>query len=108
MPIESDTFEYACQADAIVDGQMQAVELADRVVIIARYNGRLFCMDDICTHDGGTLSDGRFHDGQVECPRHGACFDIQTGRALTMPATEDTVCHEVKTDGGKVYVRIKR
>ena len=108
MPNETETFQYACPADALAEGQMKAIELADRVVILVRYGGLVYCLDDVCTHDGGTLSDGIFADGQVACPRHGACFDVQTGEALTMPATEDTTCHEVKTDGGKLYVRIKQ
>ena len=108
MPIDSETFEYACPVDSIGEGKMRAVELADRIVIVVRLHGKFYCLDDVCTHDGGTLSDGEFHDGQVACPRHGACFDVRTGEALTMPATEDTVCHEVKSDGGKLYVRIKQ
>jgi 3-phenylpropionate/trans-cinnamate dioxygenase ferredoxin subunit len=68
----------------------------------------LYCLDDVCTHDGGTLSDGEFFDSQVRCPRHGACFDVRTGAALTMPATEPTPCHEVKTDDDKIYVRIRQ
>ncbi len=108
MPNETESFQYACPVESLAEGQMMAVELADRVVLLVRHGGRVYCLDDVCTHDGGTLSDGDFSDGQVVCPRHGARFDVQTGEALTMPATEDTACHEVKTDGGKLYVRIKQ
>ena len=108
MPHEIDGFQYAGPADSIPEGTMCAAELSDRIVILVRYGGQFFCLDDVCTHDGGTLSDGRLEGCQVECPRHGARFDLRTGEALTMPATEDTACHEVKSVEGKLYVRIKQ
>lgn len=100
-------FQFACAADAIAEGQMRPVELEDRVVLIARCGGQFFCLDDVCTHDGGTLSDGELQEERVICPRHGAQFDLRTGEALTMPATEDTVAHEVKIEGGKLFVRVR-
>lgn len=105
---ETESFQYACREEELAEGEMKAVEVADRVVLLARHGGRVYCLDDVCTHDGGTLSDGTFQNGEVVCPRHGAHFNIQTGEALTMPATEDTACHEVKSDAGKLYVRIKQ
>ena len=49
--------------------------------------GEFYCIDDVCTHDGGPLSEGKLEDHAIACPRHGAKFDIRTGKALTMPAT---------------------
>ena len=86
---------------------MQLVEVEDRLVILVRQGDEVFCIDDVCTHDGGTLSDGELSGCQVICPRHGAKFDVRTGDALTMPATEATACHEVKVDDGQIYVRIR-
>jgi 3-phenylpropionate/trans-cinnamate dioxygenase ferredoxin subunit len=105
---ELDGFQFACPAASVAEGEMRAVELSDRVVIIARQGGRFYCLDDVCTHDGGTLSDGEFCEGRVTCPRHGAQFDVRTGEALTMPATEDTVVHDVMEDSGNLYVRIRQ
>lgn len=86
-------------------GQM-LVEVEDRIVVLFRVGGQYFCLDDICTHDGGPLSDGRLEDHTIACPRHGAKFDIRTGKALTMPATVDTAAHEVKVEGDEIFVRI--
>jgi 3-phenylpropionate/trans-cinnamate dioxygenase ferredoxin subunit len=108
MPNDMQGFQYACPVESVPEGGMRTVELSDRMVILVRFGGRLYCLDDVCTHDGGTLSDGTFCDGRVACPRHGAEFDVRTGQALTMPATEDTVVHEVKEDQGKIYVRIQQ
>ncbi len=85
---------------------MLLVELEDRLAIMFNIDGQFYCIDDVCTHDGGPLSDGELEGCTIACPRHGAKFNVTSGQALTMPATEDTVCHEVKLDGEAVYVRI--
>lgn len=88
------------------DPGRQLVEVEDRIVALFHVGGQFYCIDDVCTHDGGPLSEGKLEDHAIACPRHGAKFDIRTGKALTMPATEDTVAHEVKVENGQVYVRI--
>ena len=82
------------------------VEVDDRLVVILHVSGDVFAIDDVCTHDGGPLGEGQLHDHTIACPRHGAKFDIRTGAALTMPATRPTKVHEVKVEGGEVFVKI--
>ncbi|MFO0912964.1 MAG: non-heme iron oxygenase ferredoxin subunit [Pirellulales bacterium] len=82
------------------------VEVDDRLLVLFHVGGKFYCLDDICTHDGGPLGDGCLEGTTIACPRHGAKFDICTGRALTMPATENTLAHEVKIDGQSVLVRL--
>ena len=82
------------------------VEVDDRIVALFKVGGEIFCIDDVCTHDGGPLSDGKLDDHTIACPRHGAKFDIRTGKALTMPATVDTAAHDVKIEGDTIFVRI--
>ena len=101
-----DAFLPAATTDEIPDPGKKLVELDDHLVVLIHAGGKYYCIDDICTHDGGTLYDGRLVDGAIECPRHGARFDIKSGQALTMPATEPTRVHEVKVEGGTVYVRL--
>jgi 3-phenylpropionate/trans-cinnamate dioxygenase ferredoxin subunit len=60
----------------------------------------------LCTHDGGPLAEGELSDHVITCPRHGARFDIRTGKALSFPATQPTPVHEVKVEGGDVFVRL--
>ncbi|MHB8902474.1 MAG: Rieske 2Fe-2S domain-containing protein [Thermoguttaceae bacterium] len=52
------------------------------------------------------MAEGRLDGFAIECPRHGAKFDIRNGRALTMPATRPTVAHEVKVEGDQVFIRL--
>lgn len=92
--------------DEIDSSGMLLTEIDDRFVIVFRVNDRWSCIDDVCTHDGGTLSDGELEEGCIACPRHGAKFDIVTGEAKTMPATQDTYAHEVMVEGKDVYVKL--
>ena len=83
------------------------VEVDDRLVMLARVGDRYFALDDLCTHDGGPLSDGALgEDCTIACPRHGAKFDLATGAALTMPATQPTQAHEVRVEGDQILVRL--
>ncbi len=90
----------------IPDPGKQILEVDDRLVVLFHIGGQFFCVDDVCTHDGGTLGDGCLEDHEIACPRHGAKFDVRDGRALTMPATEPTIVHETKVDGDDVFVKL--
>ncbi len=90
----------------IADPGKEMLEVADRIVILIHAAGNFYCLDDVCTHDEGPLSDGQLADATIACPRHGAKFDIQNGRALSLPATAPTVVHETKVDGDQVFVKI--
>ena len=83
------------------------VEVGDRLVALFRVGGEFWAIDDLCTHDGGPLAEGELVDHVIVCPRHGARFDVRTGRALSMPATRATVAHEVKVEGEEVLVRVR-
>jgi 3-phenylpropionate/trans-cinnamate dioxygenase ferredoxin component len=82
------------------------VEVEDRLVALFKVGGKFFAIDDVCTHDGGPLAEGALEDHTIACPRHGAKFDIRTGRALTMPATQPTAAHEVKVVDDEVFVKL--
>lgn len=84
------------------------VEAGDRMVALIHAAGHWYALDDVCTHDGGPLSEGPVDAATrtIACPRHGAKFDLATGAALTMPATKATVAHEVVIQGDEVLVRI--
>jgi 3-phenylpropionate/trans-cinnamate dioxygenase ferredoxin subunit len=101
----SEFVKVAKVADMPDPGKL-TLEVEDSVVVLFRVDGRFYCIDDVCTHDGGPLGEGRLHDHAIACPRHGAKFDIRTGQPLTMPATVPTVVHEVRVEGEDVYVRI--
>ncbi len=99
-------FQQVAKLNQIPDPGKLVVEIDDRLVVLFCVKGAVSCLDDICTHDGGPLGEGKLEGSTIACPRHGAKFDIRTGDALTMPATEGTVVHEVKIDGDNVFVKL--
>lgn len=99
-------FLRVAKVSEIPDPGKQVLEIDDRFVVLFHVGGEFYCLDDRCTHDDGPLGEGELCGHQIACPRHGAKFDIKTGAALTMPATEPTAVHEVKVDGDDVLVRI--
>ena len=103
--IEND-FKVACLLSELNPGSPRTIELDDHFVVLVLLDDEVYCIDDVCTHDGGTLGDGEVDDHCLVCPRHGAKFDIRTGEAVTMPATEATASHEVKIVDGTVYIKI--
>ena len=101
----SDFIQVATTSD-IPDPGTMVLELEERILVLIHLDGQYYCLDDVCTHDGGPLADGSLEGCELICPRHGARFDVRTGEPLTMPATEATSVHEVKVDGDDLFVRI--
>jgi 3-phenylpropionate/trans-cinnamate dioxygenase ferredoxin subunit len=101
-------FVPVAQVSEVPDPGTALLEVSDRLIVLIHAAGHWYALDDVCTHDGGPLSDGPLDpaEGTIACPRHGAKFDIKTGAAKTMPATKPTVAHEVRVDGDRVLVRI--
>jgi 3-phenylpropionate/trans-cinnamate dioxygenase ferredoxin component len=101
-------FVSVAKISEIADPGKLLVEVGERLVVLIRAAGHIYALDDICTHDGGPLSEGPLdaEHGTIACPRHGAKFDIRNGAALTMPATKPTRSHDVKLEGDRIFVRL--
>ena len=82
------------------------LEVNNRYVVLVELDGTVHCLDDVCTHDGGPLGEGDIENDCLVCPRHGAKFDIRTGQAVVMPATEATMKHPVRIEGDQIFVKI--
>jgi 3-phenylpropionate/trans-cinnamate dioxygenase ferredoxin component len=103
----SDYIPVAKTSDIPDPGKMLA-EVEERLIVLIHAAGHYYALDDVCTHDGGPLSEGPVEPESktITCPRHGAKFDIRTGAALTMPATKPTKAHDVKIEGEQIFVRL--
>lgn len=97
-----------CAEDEIADGDALLVpaELTGTGGPIAVFasEGGLFALDDTCTHNQASLSEGWVEAGEVECPLHGGRFCLRTGAAVGAPATEGTVTHAVRAEDGQVWL----
>ena len=100
-----EDFVRVAATEDLPPGQRLLVEIEGIRIALFNLNGEFYAIEDVCTHDGGPLVEGEILEGcQVECPRHGARFDIRTGEALSMPAFEPTPSYDVEVDGGDIYV----
>jgi len=102
------SFNPVAKTSEISDPGSMLVEVDDRLVVLIQAAGHYYALDDVCTHDGGPLSDGPVsgEESTIACPRHGAKFDVKTGAAVSMPATKGTIAHEVKVDGDQIFVQL--
>lgn len=81
---------------------------AELEVCVFNLDGDLYAIEDRCTHDDGPLCEGDWdaEEGVVICPRHGANFDIRTGKALTLPAYLPVDTFPVKVVDSAVIVEV--
>ena len=77
-----------------------------RVALARLEDGSFRAIDDVCTHDGGPLGEGEIDDGEIECPRHGARFNLDTGEPVTLPAVVGVSTYPVRVEGDEVQVDI--
>lgn len=96
------------KAEELKSGMMKVIYFDDMPVMIINLDGDFFAMADVCTHDGGTLSDGEIEGCEIICPRHGARFDIKTGAVLSPPAYEDVIIFPLRVEKDKIQVRDHR
>lgn len=94
-------WEHVADLEEVSPGGRKSIFVDDTPALLIRLDDQYFAIEDVCTHDGQPLTDGVIEDGAIECPRHGARFDLQSGKPLCMPATSpiQTFAVEVRADG---------
>ncbi|GAP66498.1 ferredoxin subunit of nitrite reductase andring-hydroxylating dioxygenase [Mizugakiibacter sediminis] len=97
-----------CARGELLPGEFKVVYDGDTLIAVFNIDGDLYAVEDVCTHDGGELTGGELHGYEVECPRHGARFDVRTGEALCAPAYAPTASFPVKVEDGVIYTRDDR
>ena len=86
-------------------GARKIIEVDGVSVAVFNIGGTICAIEDICTHDGGPLAEGELvAPGVIACPRHGARFDVCSGKALTLPAFEDVNAFDVQVNGDDILV----
>ena len=99
--------EIASETD-LPNGERLFVEIEGLPIVIFNIAGQLFAIGDVCSHDNGPLGDGMLDGHLVVCPRHGAEFDIHTGKAITLPAVVDIPAYPVRVADGKIEIGIPK
>jgi 3-phenylpropionate/trans-cinnamate dioxygenase ferredoxin subunit len=104
---QCEFFEVAAQED-LPNGERLFIEIDERPIVLLNIAGELFAVGDICTHDDGPVGDGEVEDHVIVCPRHGARFDLRSGKAIALPAFVDIPAYPIKVSGGKIFIGVPK
>ena len=75
-------------------------------IALCNVSGSFYAIKDVCTHDDGPLGDGELEGCEIECPRHGARFDVTTGKAMCLPAVLPVPTYPVEVRGNEIFVSV--
>lgn len=90
------------------NGERLFVDLGDKPIVIFNIADHFFAIGDVCTHDDGPLGDGMLEGFNIVCPRHGAEFDVRTGKVMQMPAVVDIPAYPVRVVDGVLQVGVPK
>jgi nitrite reductase/ring-hydroxylating ferredoxin subunit len=82
------------------------VEAGGKQIALCNTGEGFHAIDDICSHDKGPLDQGTLEGNRIECPRHGAQFDVTTGRALTLPAVRPIKTYPTRVEDGDIEIEV--
>lgn len=94
----------AAKVSEIAPGMTRRVVVDSTGILLCNVGGKIYAIEDVCTHDGGPLDQGDLEGECIVCPRHGATFDVRTGDALTLPAVVPVMTFEAEVEGDDIYV----
>ncbi|HSR31165.1 MAG TPA: non-heme iron oxygenase ferredoxin subunit [Anaerolineae bacterium] len=99
-------FVKVAKLSEIAPGQVKPFEVGDEDVALCNVDGEIYAIANVCTHDNGPLGAGSLLGDEIECPRHGARFNVRTGQVKVLPAIVPIPTFEVRIDGDDVYVDV--
>ena len=100
------TAQRLCALADLPDGEARVFTVDGVEFAAARSGTKVFVVENRCSHDDGPLGEGRLVGGEIECPRHGARFDLASGHATRMPAVAPIATYTARIEGKDVFVEI--
>jgi nitrite reductase/ring-hydroxylating ferredoxin subunit len=107
------SFTDVAQVNEIPTGTMKSYSAGGKQILVANIDGKLYAIDNVCTHAGGELSKGKLEGKVVTCPRHGSKFDVTTGKCIAGPKvgflrlkTKDETAYEVEVEENKIKISV--
>lgn len=101
----SDFVKVATKGD-IPDGEMRSFMVGHDSIVVCNMNNEFFALADECSHDSAPISDGHLDGERVVCPRHGASFELRTGKVAGPPAVVGIDKYELKIEGEDILVMV--
>ena len=100
-----EEFKAVLPEAALGEGEMRRVDVEGCRVLVARRDGKVYAITEVCSHLGGPLAEGEFEDDCVTCPWHGSRFSVKDGSVVDGPTTHPQRRLEVRINGGQIEVR---
>ena len=102
------TWYAVAKTDELKPGELMYVEVGKNYepVVLVNLNGEFFALDDCCTHEDASLSDGTVDGDELECPMHGGAFDIRTGAPTAFPVVVAATTYQTRVVGDDVQIGI--
>lgn len=97
-------FIGVAQLSELPNGERLFLTIDELPIVVFNIAGGLYAIADLCSHDDGPLGDGELDGMEIVCPRHGARFDIRTGKVLSMPAIVDIPAYPVRVLDGEIQI----
>ena len=101
-----------CSLAELPPGQREVFGLDGRWIAVFNIGGKVYAIEDLCTHDGNVLAFDRddqpstLLNYEIECPRHGGRFDVRDGKATRSPAEIDVPWFDVRIVDHKIQIHI--
>ena len=92
--------------DEVPPGTAKVYNVGDTAVAVCNVGGDLYAVYDVCTHDEGSLDQGELEGFEIECPRHGARFDVRSGEVTALPAVLPIDTFKVRVEGDDVEIEV--
>lgn len=99
-------FEKVAKVSELAPGKVIVVEVEDEEVALCNVNGEIYAIANLCTHDNGPLNAGHLYGDEIECPRHGARFNVRTGEVKVLPAIMPLPTFDVRIEGDDILVDV--
>lgn len=92
--------------EEVPEGGTKCVTANQRPLALFKVGGRVYCLDNTCTHLGGPLCQGTLHGSIIQCPWHGSRFDVTSGNVVGPPARKSVRSYPVSIEDGKIVVEL--
>ncbi len=99
-------YRILCDLNEIEENQSIVIETEGKNILVTKVKGEVYAVENNCTHENLPLNGGQIYERQVQCPHHGARFDLKTGKATQFPAVMELKTYKTKIEENNVMVAL--
>jgi 3-phenylpropionate/trans-cinnamate dioxygenase ferredoxin subunit len=92
--------------EELKEGDRLFIEIDGKPIVILNLHGDYFAIGDVCSHDDGPVGEGNLEGYEIICPRHGARFDVRTGKVIALPAFVDIPAYPIRVVDDQIEIGI--